>query len=703
MLVAGGYDTVGQQQQSQAMRAAVRQDELEDMVGTVGQAFLGLTVHCARCHDHKFDPVHQKEYYQMAAALAGVHPGQRDVRLAAKRDAATQTARQTELADLLRQLRAVEDPVRQAIRAGRKKAPPAEAIPQPVGRWEFARGLRDTVGTLHATAVGGVQLGPSGLTLAGMTDFAATVPLTRNIRSRTLAAVVQLADLTQRGGAAISLQTLDGGTFDAIVFGERQPGHWMAGSEGFRRTQPFQGERETAAAGEPVHVAVVYAEDGTITAYRNGRPYGKPYKSSGPQAFAAGKAQVVFGVRHTPAQAGRMLAGAVLQAELFDRPLSASEVAALAGTHVSEKELLSRLDSDTRERRARLVAGVQKLQTVLQKAAAKQATYAVVPREPAVTHLLLRGNPAQKGEVVKAGGVAAPAGLSADFGLPVNAPDAERRKKLAEWVTHPNNPLFPRVIVNRLWQHHFGTGIVDTPNDLGFNGGRPSHPPLLDWLAGELVRQNYSLKAVHRLIVTSAAYRQASAFNAAAHKLDAANRLLWRKSPVRLEAEVVRDAILAVSGRLNPKAGGPGFQDFKVTVRGATYLYEPADAVGPEFRRRSIYRTWARSGRNALLDAFDCPDPSAAAHRRAVTTTPLQALTLLNNAFVLRMADAFAERLRREAGAGVNDQIRRAYPLAYGRAPSTAELDAVRPVVEAQGLFVLCRAIFSSNEFVYVD
>jgi hypothetical protein len=707
MLVAGGYDSVGQQQQSQAMKAVVRQDELEDMIGTVGQAFLGLTVHCARCHDHKFDPVHQREYYQLAAALAGVHPGQRPADLASADSLAERKASQAELAELQRQLRKLEEPFRQVILAERRKSPgPGTVVPAPLARWDFGRGLRDTLGSLHASTVGDAKLSTDGLLLTGKSGYAATAPLPRAIKGRTLAGLVQLADLAQKGGAVISLQNLDGGMFDAIVFGERQSGHWMAGSEGYTRTQSFQGESERTADGAPVHFAIVYAEDGTITAYRNGRPYGKPYKSDGPKSFAAGKAHVVFGLRHAPAQPGRMLAGTLVQAELFDRPLSAPEVAAVAGSandYVSEKELLGRLDEATQDRRARVRTRIESLQAALQATAADQFTYAVAPREPALTHMLMRGNPAQKGEVMKAGGVAAPAGSTASFGLSADAPDAERRKKLAEWITHPQNPLFTRVIVNRLWQHHFGAGLVDTPNDFGFNGGRPSHPLLLDWLAGALQRHKYSLKSMHRLIVTSATYRQASAFNAPAHKLDAANRLLWRKSPMRLEAEVVRDSILSVSGQLNGAMAGSGFKDFKVSIRGATYTYEPMDAVGSEFQRRSIYRTWPRSGRNALLDAFDCPDPSTATHKRAVTTTPLQALTLLNNAFVLRMADALAQRLQAEAGNDVRDQIIRAYRLAYGRTPSEAEMTEVRPMVERHGLFVLCRALFSSNEFVYVD
>jgi hypothetical protein len=333
----------------------------------------------------------------------------------------------------------------------------------------------------------------------------------------------------------------------------------------------------------------------------------------------------------------------------------------------------------------------------------KGPVYAVAPRAPEVTHVLLRGDPTLKGPVVTPGGLAALADPGADFGLPADAPDGARRVKLAAWVTHPANPLFARTVVNRLWHYHFGVGLCDTPGDLGFNGGRPSHPELIDWLAAELHRCGGSLKQLHRLIVTSATYRQTSRFDARAAKLDAGNRLLWRKAPLRLEAEAVRDAILAVAGALDPAMGGPGYQDFKVNVRGATFEYTPLDAGGPAVYRRSLYRTWARSGRSRLLDTFDCPDPSTVAARRAVTTTPLQALTLFNNPFVMRMADRLADRLRREAGDDPAAQTVLAYRLAFGRDPRPAEVEAARPAVEAHGPAVLCRAIFNSNEFLYVD
>jgi hypothetical protein len=169
----------------------------------------------------------------------------------------------------------------------------------------------------------------------------------------------------------------------------------------------------------------------------------------------------------------------------------------------------------------------------------------------------LRGNPNTPGDVVSAGGISAVQGVPADFGLPPDAPQAIRRERLASWITDRKNPLFARVAVNRLWQAHFGSGLVETASDLGFNGGVPSHPDLLDWLASEFVDRGWSLKAMHRLIVTSAAYRQGSQLDRASMAKDSGDRLLWRKSPTRLEAEMVRDAMLAISGELDPTLASP--------------------------------------------------------------------------------------------------------------------------------------------------
>jgi hypothetical protein len=351
------------------------------------------------------------------------------------------------------------------------------------------------------------------------------------------------------------------------------------------------------------------------------------------------------------------------------------------------------LRDQLRARRNRLAAEAVRLERQ-----GRFKAYVAGSQQPPLTRLLARGQITDPGEVVAPGALGVLGG--ADLGLRPGAPEGERRRRLAQWLTRPDNPLFARVMVNRLWHYHFGTGIIETPNDFGFNGGRPSHPELLDFLAAELAARDFHLKEMHRLIVSSAAYRQASAPTPAGLAIDADSRLLWRKKPLRLEAEVLRDTMLAVAGRLNRELGGKGFSDYRETFNNGTTYYEPFDPEGPQCQRRSVYRFTPRGGNQGLLDSFDCPDPASAAPRRSVTTTPLQALALWNNAFALRMAADFARRLEREAPGDLGRQVRLAYRLAFQREPTPSESDLARQLAAAHGLAALCRALFNANEFL---
>ncbi len=539
------------------MKAVVRQDELEDLVGTTCQTFLALTVNCARCHDHKFDPIRQLEYYQLTSALSGVRHGERDVTSPAEQAEYARRAAEARqrIADLAARIEAIDGPIRSNILAERKtQAAPRPVPPAPIARWDFDRDLQDAVGGLHGTPHGDAELKDGGLRLDGKTAFVATAPLEKNLQAKTLEVWVSLANLRQAGGGAISLQTLDGSVFDAIVFAEREAARWLAGSNNFTRTQDFDGPAETEAEQHAVHLAVTYGADGTIAAYRNGQPYGKPYTVSPPINFKAGESQLVFGLRHGAPGGNRMLKGTIERAQLYDRALTSDEVAASAGVpgdFVAEGAIVARLTPEAGAERTQLAATLEELKAS-QSDPDKQSCYAVKPKQPEPARLLLRGDARNAAEVVAAGGVAALDAVRPDFGLAPDAPEAERRVALARWITSRQNPLFARVIANRLWHYHFGVGLVDTPNDFGFNGSRPSHPQLLDWLAWTLESEKWSLKQLHRAIVLSATYRQASLQNPAAAKRDADNRWLWRKSPQRLDAEVVRDTALAIAGELNP-------------------------------------------------------------------------------------------------------------------------------------------------------
>ena len=329
------------------------------------------------------------------------------------------------------------------------------------------------------------------------------------------------------------------------------------------------------------------------------------------------------------------------------------------------------------------------------------ASYVGTRVEPEPTRLFKRGEVTSPEEVVTAGALSAVAGLNADFEIPANAPEAQRRLKFANWLADPHNPLTARVMVNRVWQYHFGQGLVMTPNDLGVNGARPSHPELLDWLAVKLIQSGWSVKALHRVIINSATYRQASDGNDKAVALDADNLLLWRYSPRRLEGEAVRDAMLAVSGQLNPVMGGPSFQPFTITEFNAAF-YHLFDRGDSEFNRRTVYRVNVNSGKDPLLDAFDCPDPSVKTPRRGMTTTPLQALELMNNSFVLRQARMLGERALAACNHEVSAAIPMIYRLALGRRPTAEETLRAEKAVQERGLTSLCWALLNSTEFVYV-
>jgi len=709
-LVAGVHNTtLG----NDMMRAIARQDELEDIVGTFAQTFLGLTVNCARCHDHKFDPIAQKDFYRLASALGGVEHGERDFRNEREADEVARLS--AELAKVVSQIAEIDRPVRRLILAERfGEAVPESVPPPPIAAWDFRTGLRDHVGDLHLDAVGGAKLTADGLVLDGKEAFASSRPLGRELRQKTLEAWVKLDDVAQRGGGVMSLLGQDGGAFDAIVFGEQEPGRWMAGSEFFRRYVSLGGEPQSEAGGQPVQITLTYHADGTIAAYRDGLPYGSAYRSTGPVTYAAGQAVVLFGLRHQPAGGNRMLAGTIVKARLYDQALSADEVAASAATQgafVSDADVLARLSPELRSRRDALEELRRRLSRdrAEHQGRATYKAYVSLSGTAPVTRLLVRGQVTEPSDVVAPGGCSALLGKLSDFGLAPDAPDAERRRRLAEWLTHAANPLFTRVMVNRLWHYHFGTGIVETPNDFGFNGGRPSHPELLDWLAAEFAESGYRIKAMHRLIVTSATYRQASAPRPQELALDADNRLLWRKSPRRLEGEAVRDGILDVSGLLNCEIGGRGFSDYRENFLNGTTYFDPFDPVGPQFHRRSVYRFQPRGANQGLLDTFDCPDPAATTPRRSMTTTPLQALTLWNNGFVLRAAEAFAERLAREVPGSSDDaevldhRIDRAWQLALQRSPRPSESESARRLVLAFGFRALGRVLFNTNEFLTVE
>ncbi len=328
-----------------------------------------------------------------------------------------------------------------------------------------------------------------------------------------------------------------------------------------------------------------------------------------------------------------------------------------------------------------------------------------VEKERTPVHVLKRGDPDRKGRQV---GPRPPSALVSP-GTPELAPDTPHpRKLLADWMTEPDHPLTARVMVNRVWQYHFGRGIVATANDFGVNGSPPTHPELLDYLANEFVAGGWRLKPLQRMILTSSTYRQASRVSPTDEgaRKDPDDRLLGHFPRRRLEAEEVRDAMLAASGQLNPRAGGPSVV-LPADPDLVKLLYDPAQwtvtADEREHRRRSVYLLAKRNLRLPFAEAFDQPDRLTSCPRRESSTHALQALELLNGKTANGLAEAFAARLEREAGADSGARVELAYRLAAGRPPTARERELAVAFLAHQPLREFALAMFNLNAVLYVD
>jgi hypothetical protein len=338
--------------------------------------------------------------------------------------------------------------------------------------------------------------------------------------------------------------------------------------------------------------------------------------------------------------------------------------------------------------------------------------------KPRPIYVLDRGNVTQPKDEVPPGALTCFQDLNPWFDLPPDHTEGDRRAALARWIADDRNPLTWRSIVNRVWQYHFGRGLVDTPNDLGRMGAEPTHPELLDWLAIEFRDGGQSLKRLHKLIVTSHTYRQVSAdpesasvksaSGGAVHDgpeaLDADNRYLWRASRRRLEAEAVRDVVLQVAGKLDLSMGGPSYQDFVIEhpEHSPHYEYHLHDPNDPRSHRRSIYRFIVRSQPQPFMAALDCADPSIRVDKRNESLSPLQALALLNNGFMVAMSQHCADRLERETP-DRGRQVDRLFELSLGRSPSSDERSALMAYIERHSLANACRVVFNLNEFTFID
>ena len=634
-IVGGPWDRV--KSPDPVLTAQQRADELHDMVGTTGSAFLGLTVNCARCHNHKFDPIAQTDYYAMVACFAGVQHGERE-------------------------LRGQDDPARQRE---------ADALRPHLAELDAALGSFTPLAQPEANE-----------------PRRAKVNARRNIEHITpiVAKRVRFTATETNNGAEPCIDELELWTDDG------------------RNVAP--GAKATSSgdyAGDPKH-QLAHINDGQ---YGNGRSWISNSAGRGwvelelPQPEKI--ARIVWGRDREEKYADRLAIRYVI--EVSEDGATWRVVANSNDRTPFKADAAPRAEWDTpaltaeqRAQAAQLDTGRRELETKIAALTAAPLAYAGRFAQPPPTPRLHRGDPMQPKEIV------APAAL-AEFGaklaLAADAPEQQRRLALANWIDDPQHPLTARVLVNRLWHYHFGTGLVDTPSDFGLNGARPTHPELLDWLASEFIARGWSVKAMQRLIVTSAAYRQSSAPNPQAATLDAGDRLLWRYPPRRLEAEPLRDTILAVSGQLDLRMGGPGFDLFDPNTN-YVKVYESRREFDAATFRRMVYQTKPRMQLDDTFGNFDCPDAGQIAPKRNRSTTPLQALALLNSPFLAQQSGLLAGRLQREAGADAAAQVRRAFALAFSRAPSAEESAAAVQLIAAHGLPAFCRALLNASELVTV-
>ena len=398
---------------------------------------------------------------------------------------------------------------------------------------------------------------------------------------------------------------------------------------------------------------------------------------------------------------------------------------------IHEKALAGGLNDEEKERYEKLAAQRDSFSQLHPGEIALGTGIYDLSQEAPPTHILTVGNYEKPTDEVQPGFLSILDAGPAKYQPPEGVNSTGRRSALAKWLTEPGNPLTPRVMVNRIWHHHFGKGIVANPSDFGLMGERPTHPELLDWLSDEFVSSGWSIKHMHRLIMSSETYQQSSAFREASNKADPFNRLLWRYPPQRLEAEVIRDSALVASGLLNPAVGGPSvFPPLPAGMAEPRGGWQVSEAAA-EPQRRSVYIFVRRNARYPMLEAFDMPDTHATCARRDTTMTAPQALIHLNSQQTIEWARAFAGRLIETAGPDRAEQVDLAYQIAYSRPPDGPEreaglsfLDKQAKVVEkrqaageklalpttkppdlapaqAAALVDLCHSILNSNEFVF--
>jgi hypothetical protein len=718
-IAAGPWDFIGHAEvpETKIDGKIARHLDRDDMVATTMQTFNSLTVGCAQCHDHKFDPIPQRDYYRLHAVFAALDRADKMYFADAK---LTQR-----FAELEHKQRTLTDR-KNAIEFHRKNAAGKElaALDQQIEAANKAKGgLRPEYG--YHSAISPTQ------------DAAKWVQV----------------DL----GRSVVI--------DRVVLRPCYDDFNKIGA-GFGFPVRFKVE-----AGDDAQFksGVVTVADKTAADFANPGIAPQTFKSTG----ATARFLRITATKLAPRQNDFILALAEVQ--VFDTTGSnvalkaavtaldsieaaprwrktnltddiapaADNSGELADLRAKRDALLAKAtDEKTRTELATLAKDLEQVAAELKQFPKPDVVFAGTVHygsgafagtgpgggKPRVIQVLHRGDVKQPKDEVAPGAPGYLTDLRGEFALAAGHSEGERRAALAKWLSSPDNPLTWRSMVNRVWQYHFGRGLVETPNDFGRMGALPTHPELLDWLAVEFRDSGGSFKKLHKLIVTSATYRQASvaadvrrltspqtqdprrqtqssqSLLTSAATLDSENRLLWRQNRRKLDAEAVRDATLFVAGKLDPKMDGPAFQDFIVEKpeHSPHYQYHLHDPEDPKSHRRSVYRFLVRSQTQPFMTTLDCADPSMQVGRRNESVSALQALALLNNGLMVTMSKHFAAKL--DAGGGdLNAKVNRAFREALARAPSPTELANLTAYAQQHGLANACRVLFNLNEFAFVD
>ena len=708
---AGPWDYVGHVELpiTKSDGLIARYNDRDDMVMTTISTFQSLTVHCARCHDHKFDPIMQKDYYNLQAVFAGVDRAERpydpDPKLHQERRkllAEKQNMERTlkgliqeregrtslELAILDKEL---EDARRRVGTAGGVDT----SVKSPSNGYHSAIETRaDSAKWVEVDLGTALPLDELALWPARPVDFADTPGFGFPVRFK-----VEISN----GPEFIEPEViLDRSTEDMANPAEHPL--WV----------PVNGKkarfiRVTATRlWERTHDYVFALSE--IQAFSGGTNIARGVNVSALDSIEGGlwaKGNLVDGYTSRGKLSERRVGEELLSVEQLQ-----ASVNRLA--QVREERFQSLVGDSLRRQIAAAEAELSNVTNRLAKLPKPQLVYAAASTFAPEGNfssaggvrpvfVLARGDVKRpKGEAVPSGLPAVP-GPQAVFALDSPQDEGKRRAALASWIIDPENLLTRRSIVNRVWQYHFGKGIVETPNDFGRMGALPTHPDLLDWLAFWFLENGESFKSLHRLIVSSAAYRQSSMIRPNAAAIDADNRYLWRMNRTRLEAEALRDSMLLISGRLDLRMGGPSDRQFFFKDdHSPVYDYTRFEVDSPEGSRRSIYRLIVRSVPDPFMECLDAADACQLVARRYTTLTPQQALALLNNPFVLRQCEHFAERLKSERK-DLASQVLLACRWCLGRSPTAEEARKFEEYAQRNGLANLCRVLFNSPEFSFLD